>query len=76
VRPGMTGLAQVMGRNEASWDERLAWDVEYVRNLTLFLDLKIMARTVVKVLKREHVAVLPMNAMKDFDEERKNAGKN
>ena len=45
MRPGLTGLAQVYGNRELSWDERTAYDVEYVRNHNLVLDLKILLRT-------------------------------
>jgi lipopolysaccharide/colanic/teichoic acid biosynthesis glycosyltransferase len=55
VLPGITGWAQVNGRNAASWEERFAMDVWYVDNLSLRLDLKIMAKTVQKVLAREGV---------------------
>lgn len=57
VRPGLTGLAQVSGRNFIAWDDRLAKDVEYVENLSLLMDLKILLRTVMVVFKREDVAV-------------------
>lgn len=57
VRPGLTGLAQVSGRNFIAWDDRLAKDVEYVENLSLLMDLKIFLRTVMVVFKREDVAV-------------------
>jgi len=49
VRPGITGLAQVSGRNGIGWDEKLAKDVEYVQNLTFFLDCRILLKTVKKV---------------------------
>ena len=57
VRPGLTGLAQVSGRNFIAWDDRLAKDVEYVENLSLLMDLKILLRTVMVVFKKEDVAV-------------------
>ncbi|MDO4463122.1 MAG: sugar transferase [Bacillota bacterium] len=57
VRPGLTGLAQVSGRNFIAWDDRLAKDVEYVENLSLLLDLKIFLKTVMVVFKKEDVAV-------------------
>ena len=57
VRPGLTGLAQVSGRNFIAWDHRLAKDVEYVENLSLLLDLKILLKTVMVVFKKENVAV-------------------
>ena len=57
VRPGLTGLALVSGRNFIAWDDRLAKDVEYVENLSLLMDLKILLRTVMVVFKKENVAV-------------------
>ena len=57
VRPGLTGLAQVSGRNFIAWDDRLAKDVEYVEHLTFLTDLKILWKTVTVVLKKEDVAV-------------------
>jgi lipopolysaccharide/colanic/teichoic acid biosynthesis glycosyltransferase len=56
VRPGITGLAQVSGRNTLDWPERLALDVEYVRTRSLLGDLKILARTVPTVFGRSGVA--------------------
>lgn len=56
VRPGLTGLAQVSGRNDQTWDERLRLDVEYVDTWTVAGDLRILARTVGAVLRREGVA--------------------
>lgn len=53
VLPGITGWSQINGRHTVKWDERLAMDVWYVDNLTLWLDLRIIAETIVKVLMRE-----------------------
>lgn len=53
VRPGITGWAQIHGRNNISWDEKLELDVQYVENLSLILDAKIFFLTIYKVLKRE-----------------------
>ena len=55
VRPGLTGLAQIRGRNRLSWDARLESDVEYVENWSFLLDLKILTRTVQICLKRENI---------------------
>ena len=55
VRPGLTGLAQVNGRNAISWEERFAYDVAYTREITLWLDLKIIMQTVGKVLHRSGI---------------------
>ena len=56
VRPGLTGWAQVNGRNSVDWDRRFALDVEYVRNLTFRMDVKILFLTVKSVLSRSDVA--------------------
>ena len=55
VRPGLTGLAQVSGRNAMSWEKRLQYDLEYVDRLSLWLDLKILWRTVAAVLRRDGI---------------------
>lgn len=55
VRPGITGLAQVSGRNTLDWPERLALDVRYVRERSLFGDLRILVRTVAVVARRDGV---------------------
>ena len=57
VRPGITGWAQVKGRKNITWGQKLAYDVEYVQNLSFFLDLKIFWLTIYKVLKRSDVGV-------------------
>ena len=59
VRPGMSGWAQVNGRNNLSWDEKLALDVYYVKHLTLGMDLKVIAKTIVNVLEHKDVNVVP-----------------
>jgi len=61
VKPGITGLAQVNGRNAIPWEARRALDVEYVRRKSLLLDLKIMFKTVPYVLKREGINMPPAN---------------
>ena len=70
VRPGITGWAQVNGRNTASWDDRLRNDIWYVRNRRLMLDLRILWLTAAKVVRCEQVIVDPRAAMLDLDEER------
>ncbi len=57
VRPGLTGLAQVSGRNMVKWDDRLAKDVEYVENLSFLLDARILWQTAAVVFKSDSVAV-------------------
>jgi len=64
VLPGLTGLAQINGRNELSWDERLALDTEYIKTISFWGDCKILFLTAVKVLKREGVNT---NGMDTFE---------
>jgi len=70
VRPGITGWAQINGRNYIPWDERLALDVWYVEHRSLLLDLKILFLTVLKVITSEGVAANPDDAETDLDQER------
>ncbi len=56
VRPGLTGLAQVSGRNYLDWDNRLKKDIEYVKNLSFLMDLKVIFLTVKVILVKENVA--------------------
>ena len=56
VRPGITGWAQVNGRNAVGWDERLEMDVWYVENHSIWLDLKILFLTVWKVVRRDGIS--------------------
>ncbi|HAS8600272.1 TPA: sugar transferase [Vibrio vulnificus] len=72
VRPGLTGLAQISGRNNLAWDERLKIDVHYVENQSFLLDLKILYWTVIKVLKREDVLAVPSTKFGKLSEERRN----
>lgn len=55
VRPGLTGLAQVKGRNSLSWEEKFAYDIEYVNSISFFMDLKIFFLTIGKVLKHSDI---------------------
>lgn len=57
VRPGLTGLAQINGRNSISWNEKLDFDVQYVKKISFAKDIKILIWTVLKVLKRSDVLV-------------------
>lgn len=76
VRPGITGLAQISGRNDLSWDKRLFADVHYVQKISFLRDLKILAFTVLRVFKKQGVQTDPRIVMLDFDEERRNKQKN
>ena len=57
VRPGITGWAQVNGRKSITWEQKLAYDIDYVNNMSFWLDVKIFFLTVYKVFKRENVGV-------------------
>lgn len=71
VRPGITGLAQVRGRNLASWDERLAMDVDYVTRTSPRLDLRIVAETIVSVFRRSGAVADPESVMQNLDDARR-----
>ena len=71
VRPGITGAAQVAGRNCLSWDERIAADLQYVENLSFGMDLKILAITLWKVATHEGSDHDAGRIAVDFDEERR-----
>lgn len=66
VRPGLTGHAQVNGRNAINWEEKFKLDVEYVRNVTFFGDMKIIWQTVMSVLKREGISSETSATMEEF----------
>ena len=66
VRPGLTGLAQVHGRNTVSWEDKFAWDVRYVDNVTFLGDWKIIAQTVLAVVKREGISSETSATMEEF----------
>lgn len=66
VRPGLTGLAQVKGRNSISWEEKFDWDIKYVESSSVLLDLKILALTLVAVLTRSGVNAANNATMPEF----------
>ncbi len=66
VKPGITGLAQVKGRNAISWDEKFALDVWYVNNQTVWLDIRIIFATVVQVLRRDGINSQEAATMPEF----------
>ncbi len=71
VRPGLTGLAQINGRNALDWEERFAYDIEYVNNITFINDMKIFLKTFVKVFKKDDIVVRGTGKTIDFDEYRR-----
>ncbi|UKA68895.1 sugar transferase [Arthrobacter sp. FW306-05-C] len=74
VRPGITGWAQIKGRNTASWDDRLSNDVYYVKSCSLRLDAKILLLTAAKVFRRQGVVIDPESIMQNLDDERRGRG--
>lgn len=66
VRPGLTGYAQVNGRNSISWEEKFQLDIEYVNNITMSGDIKIIIGTVFSVLKREGISQENNATMEEF----------
>ncbi|MGB4660427.1 MAG: sugar transferase [Mobilitalea sp.] len=71
VRPGITGLAQIRGRNALNWDERFKTDIFYVNNLSFLLDCQIIFQTIKVVFHRDNILVGSENVLKDLDEERR-----
>ena len=67
VKPGITGLAQVAGRNRLTWEERFGYDVWYVDHASFWLDVRILVRTVVKVLRREDISHPAHATMHEFE---------
>lgn len=66
VRPGLTGLAQVSGRNAITWEEKFSHDVRYVERVSFFLDIRIVMLTVKKVLKHEGITSDSSATMEEF----------
>jgi lipopolysaccharide/colanic/teichoic acid biosynthesis glycosyltransferase len=67
VKPGITGWAQVNGRNSISWKRKFELDVEYVNNVSLILDVRIIYLTVIKVINKEGVNQSDLRPMQPFD---------
>ena len=73
VRPGLSGLAQISGRNNLSWDERFKKDIDYVKNISLLVDLKILFKTIVKVLKQDDIKFGEELIIKDLNIDREHS---
>jgi lipopolysaccharide/colanic/teichoic acid biosynthesis glycosyltransferase len=71
VRPGLTGLAQVNGRNSLNWEEKFSYDLEYVDNITLKNDVRIIFLTVKTIFEHENIGVRGTDTLIDFDLYRK-----
>ncbi|MCD7840744.1 MAG: sugar transferase [Erysipelotrichaceae bacterium] len=66
VKPGLTGLAQVNGRNAITWEEKFTYDVEYTKNITFINDVKILIQTVLKVIQRDGITSETSVTMEEF----------
>ena len=71
VRPGLSGWAQVNGRNSVKWEDKFLYDVEYVNKITFLMDVRIIVLTVKTALKRENVGERGVDAPMDFDSYRR-----
>jgi undecaprenyl phosphate N,N'-diacetylbacillosamine 1-phosphate transferase len=71
VKPGLTGLAQVNGRNSIGWEQKFKYDYYYVNNISFILDIKIIVKTFVKVIKRKGIGIAGVNGLENFSEYRK-----
>lgn len=74
VRPGLSGLAQISGRNVIAWESKLAYDLEYIQNITFLGDWKIIFLTVLKVFKREDISAEGMETAEDYGDYLLNKG--
>lgn len=66
VRPGITGLAQVNGRNSISWEEKFEWDIKYIEKLSFYEDLKVICKTISVVFKKEGISSDSSVTMEEF----------
>ena len=66
VRPGLSGLAQINGRNAIRWEDKLAFDLQYIENITFIGDMKIILETFIKVFRREDICEEGMETAEDF----------
>lgn len=66
VKPGLSGLAQIHGRNTINWEDRFAYDIKYVNRITFWGDIKIIILTIFKAFKREGVSVRGTGIVEDF----------
>ena len=66
VKPGITGLAQVNGRNAINWEEKFKFDIEYVENISLILDIKILYLTIINVISRKNINNINKLSVEEF----------
>lgn len=66
VRQGLTGLAQINGRNNISWEEKINYDLKYIQNITFLNDIRIIIKTILKVFKKEDISTDGMETAEDL----------
>lgn len=66
AKPGITGLAQVEGRNALSWEEKFSYDIKYINNISFLLDIRIIIKTISVVFKREGISSSTSSTMEEF----------
>ena len=71
VRPGLTGLAQINGRNAVDWEKRFEFDIKYINELSFINDIKIILKTILKVIKKDGIQTRGKGKVIDFDEYRR-----
>ena len=71
VRPGLTGLAQINGRNALTWEEKFFYDIQYANNITFCLDITIIIKTLLVVCKRTNIGERGVDALTNFNEHRR-----
>lgn len=76
IRPGISGWAQVHGRNNLSWDDRLALDVYYVKNMSFAMDCKVILKTIVNVISHKDIVVVPSSKLGKLSDIRSNRSQN
>ena len=72
VRPGLTGLAQISGRNAIKWEEKFEYDIKYIKKISFYSDLKIIFKTIKKTIKREDILIGNEFVVGKFIDQRKN----
>lgn len=70
VRPGLSGLAQINGRNTSTWEQRFFYDIEYVNNISFIRDVQIILKTILKAVKRTDIGERGVDSPPDFDKYR------
>lgn len=72
LRPGLSGLAQINGRNATSWEKRFSYDIQYIKNVTFLFDVEIISKTITKVFKGSNIGIRGIDSIEDFNLYRQN----